>query len=223
MQFKVFNSNDAIENAVYDLLVSTLTKKADQAFGLMIAGGSTPLKIYKRIAESTEKASSYAHLIFSDDRHVSSDSPDSNLGNCSPMIEQLEIAKDQLIAVNADLSLNDAADEFHSEIERFLVSGDIDLAVIGMGADGHTCSIFSLEAAEITDTLAFPVEAQGGFNRVSVSRPVLEKVKRIIFLVTGEGKKDVLTQFKENPQQFPSGMAVRNCENVEIWTDQLIN
>jgi 6-phosphogluconolactonase len=219
--FRHFESMDEIHKAVYELLADQITgTDTSGQYALMIAGGSTPLKIYRKIAQSDLKASENMTLLFSDDRHLNADSPDSNYGNCLPMIRQIGLSDQQVIYVDGSVELEAAAVAYDQAVTKMLENGtQVSLALLGMGADGHTASIFTEEAALKRDCNAFPVHDTGGFNRVSVSTPVLEAAKRIVFLVTGEGKAAILRDFRDKPQSLPSGIAVANHTNVEIWTD----
>ena len=136
------------------------------------------------------------------------------------MFKNVGITEDRVLKVNPDISLEDAAVEYEQGLKALATKNiPIKIAILGMGTDGHTCSIFSLVDASIHDKLAFPVEATGGFNRVSVSTTVLETVEKIILFVTGEKKKDILQEFRDKPLSLPSGFALQNHPNVEVWTD----
>ena len=217
--FRHFDSIEDIHESVFELLAGIITDERNTPYALMIAGGSTPLKVYNQISQSELTANQYLTLMFSDDRHLPADSPDSNYGNCLPMIKRLGL-EDRTLHIDAGVSLDDAAESYANQIDSLLSAGaEIKLALLGMGADGHTASIFSEEDARRRDCTAFPVYNTGGFNRVSVSTPILEKASKIVFLVTGESKAAILKDFRNNPLSLPSGIATADHKAVEIWTD----
>jgi 6-phosphogluconolactonase len=220
-QFRHFESLEDSFSAMYEVLVAEIIgSDHDTPYGIMLSGGSTPSKIYSDLSKADLKANSQMTLLFSDDRHLSEDSPDSNFGNCLPMIHNIDLKEDHVIHVDASLDLDSAAIKYAREIDLFKsAGGQISLALLGMGADGHTASIFTKDAAEIRDRSAFAVYNTGGFNRVSVSTPILESCERIIILVTGESKKEILQDFKKDPLSLPSGIATSGHDNIEIWTD----
>ncbi len=219
VSFKEFPDLDALHSELKYLL-SQQFSSGNEPFAVMLAGGSTPMAVYSRIAEEPPTISPQLHLLFSDDRHVPPTSKDSNFGNTLPMIQALGLPEGQVLRVDADLQLDQAAEAYAASIQDFLdQSGAIEFGIIGMGADGHTCSLFTKDDARREDAVAFPAPTQAGFNRVTVSRVVLRKTRRLIFLVTGESKRDILMQFRSNPLDLPAGIAVDGHPNVELWTD----
>src|SRR5690606_36449188 len=111
----------------------------------------------------------------------------SNFGNAEPMIDELAIAEDQVIKIDPSLHIGDAADVLDKDLDDYLESGGtISLALLGLGTDGHTCSLF-----EITDLqrclarLAAAIYRPDPPNRVTVAPALLERVERIIILVKG--------------------------------------
>ncbi len=220
IDFNVFSDRAALDAAVVALLKQEFERPSDCPFGVMLSGGSTPLPIYAVLAKEAVQSASGLHLMFTDDRHVPAASPDSNYGNTLPLIEDLGLDAEEVLRVNGDVSLEAAADEYAADLSAFFDAGGvIRLAILGMGSDGHTCSLFTKDAATRRDVFAFPVPGTGGFNRVTVSAAVLAQAQRIAFLVAGESKQEILQQFKAEPQSIPAGVAVKDCRNVEVWTD----
>lgn len=222
IELKQFSSNEALQDAVFGLLTQTIESSRGTAdmFAVLLAGGSTPLPIYNRIATTPLLPNDGLRIGFTDDRHVPADSPDSNYGNVLPMIRNLKLPDNRVMRVNDELPLDQAAMDYGDQVEAFLKAGGvIELAVAGLGSDGHTCSIFTPEAAHDEEAFAFAVEGEAGFNRVSIGRRVLLATKRVIFLVAGASKREILERFAGNPQSTPAGIAIDGHPRVELWTD----
>jgi len=217
--FREFPSPAALEDMVCSLLTAEFTRHARQPFGIMLAGGATPLAVYRRLARQPIYANPKLHVLFTDDRLVPPDSPGSNFGNAKPMLSRLGLTAERLLRVRTELPLAEAAADYDTRLRTFLAEGTITLGLLGLGADGHTCSIYTPVAAEIRDRLAFPVEETAGFARVTVSAAVLDQVQRLIFLVTGVAKRAVIERLRATPESLAAGVAVRQHPRVELWTD----
>lgn len=216
-----FGTIAALREATTQLLREAFAGNPDEAapFAVMLSGGSTPLPIYEAIASAPSPCSPALHLTFSDDRHVPLDSPLSNHGNILPMIAALGVTTDRVIAVNPEVSLDAAAAEYEQSFDAFFSKGgSLRLALLGMGEDTHTCSLFSdADLAASVDHLAIPVRKNTPPDRVSVTPGLLEIADRIIILVAGASKAAVIQQLLTEPETTIAGRAVAGCPSVELW------
>jgi 6-phosphogluconolactonase len=220
MELCTFDTIDTFTEALITLLSEEATRASDTPHGIMLAGGGTPLTAYRRIAAEPVEASGQLVLLFSDDRHVAPDSPDSNFGNSLPMATALGVADERVLRVRADLPLAEAAIRYGDDLQGFLdAGGRCTLGLVGLGTDGHTCSLFNLDDAAVDGGLTLSIEATGGFDRVSVTRAFLRQVDRIIVLATGEAKTEMLRNLLHRPETIPAGVALAGHPNVDVWTD----
>lgn len=222
MKLVTFPSKSALLDAFHDRLADELTAPAvkGRPAGVMLSGGSTPLPIFQRFEVEGGNVASNIHILYTDDRLVAPDSGDSNFGNSLPMLQSLGVPPDHVLHLDTSLNLEDAAERYDRDLGAFFRdNGVITLGVLGLGPDGHTCSIFSEEDALRDDSLAFAVPDRLGFDRVTVSRLVLGHCQTILFLVSGENKREKIEALLEAPDAIPAGIAVKGHPNVEIWTD----
>jgi 6-phosphogluconolactonase len=189
----------------------------EQAQGIMLSGGSTPKAIYRSLGRKRIRRNNALRLFLSDERMVPSDSPDSNA-----LLVQNLARKLSFLSVKTGQTPEEAAIQFHHDLARELELGmHIDLGLLGLGADGHTAGIFTNElAGSATAYYACAVERADGLHGVSVTPALLQRVKKIIFIVVGETKKDMLTTLLNDPQTIPAGIALKDHPDIEIWTDQ---
>ena len=192
--------------------------------GVMLAGGRTPLEIYRRAAE---KFSTEGNLFLSDERYVPVTDPQSNYGTIAPFFPNLG-------KVHTELPIEQAAQTFHEHLNRMQ---SVPLGLLGLGADGHTASLFNLKDAALRDerlAIAVKVEEASSLfmqrqdaaatftsQRISVTPTLLHKVEKILILATGADKKSMIQTLLEKPQTIPAGVALADHPNVEIWTDQI--
>lgn len=186
---------------------------------VMLSGGATPLPIYRLAAERNIRASPSVHVLFSDERMVPARSPESNYGNARPFLEALGLADERILRVNPRRPLEAAARGYDEALAGFLrAGGRITLGLLGLGEDGHTASLFS--AADVErgrGRRAIAVERRKKPDRVSVTPDLLAEAEKIVFLVAGAAKRDVVRRLVRDPASLPAGLAVAGCRNVELW------
>jgi len=173
----------------------------------MLAGGRTPLEIYRRAAEAG--LSNEASFFLSDERYVPADHPQSNYKAISPFFPNLG-------RIKTDLSIEKCAHAFHNDLSRIK---RIPLGLLGLGTDGHTASLFNLKDAALRDgRLAIPVIKTEKPDRISVTPVLLSRIERIILLASGPEKKEIIQTLLNDPETIPAGVALKDHPNVELWT-----
>ena len=184
----------------------------ENSAGMMLAGGLTPLEIYRRAAK--EGLSTAGQLFLSDERYVPVTDPQSNYGGIAPFFKNTN----RLIRVQTGLPIDQAAQAFHDDLSRIQ---RIPLGLLGLGTDGHTASLFNLQDAALRDErLAIPVIRQEKPDRISVTPTLMHRVEKILILATGADKKEMIQTLLKTPETIPSGVALADHPHVEIWTDQ---
>jgi 6-phosphogluconolactonase len=223
IRLKVFKDVDSLSDAVVALLRAHLSPSTDpdRCRAVMLAGGSTPLAAYEKIRQSPFPVGADLRLLFSDDRHVPAEDSKSNYGNTLPMIRALGIPDHRVLRVHGELTLDDSVARFESDL-RALVGGGcrISLGLLGLGADGHTASLFSAaHIAAAKERLALGVDRPDGMQGVSVTPDFLARVGQIVFVVAGADKRAVLQKLLRETSSIPAGLAVQRNSCVEVWCD----
>jgi len=214
-----FDSKADLLTAMEALMRETLSQASDTRFALMISGGNTPLPVYAAIAAEPVAASPNACIMFADDRHVPVDSPENNFGNARAMIDALGLTAGNTLRIYPEFSLEESADRYDIDLRAFLKSGGtIPMALLGLGSDGHTCSLFNDEDLERCEgRLAAPAYKATPPDRVTVSPELLSRCERIVFVAAGEDKRAMIQALVEAPLSITAGKAVAGCASVEIW------
>ena len=218
IQVRDFESKDALLVAVEALIRETLTRNANGDFALMVSGGNTPLPVYASIAAEPVPASPHAYLAFTDDRYVPVDSPESNYGNARAMIEAVGLS-DRTLRIDPDLEIEACAAKYDADLAAFLGRGGaIPVALLGLGADGHTCSLFNdTDLARAENCLAAPAYKDSPPDRITVSPRLLAQVDEIIFVVAGDDKAPMIDALLNAPTTITAGKAVADCQSVSLW------
>ena len=208
----LFNDSETLMDETETLLRETMAIPGS----LMLSGGSTPYVIYNRIAATPCPVHADRRLFLSDERMEPFDSEKNNANNLMPMIQALQ-CEDRFIRVDTTLPIAEAARKFESDL---LPLERIDLGFLGMGGDGHTAGFFTPEQASLKEgALTLYTDRPDGMQGVSVTAAFFHRVERIILLVTGESKRDIIQTLLTAPETVAAGIALTDHPNVELWTD----
>jgi len=183
-------------------------------FGVALSGGSTPHALYRRLALEpycSQVPWAQVHLFWADERSVPPDHPGSNYGTAyKALIAKVPIPTDNVHRIRGELAHDAAARAYDRDLLRFFggLQPRFDLVLLGLGSDGHTASLFpGIEALEETERLAVATTAVYGnrpTERVTLTLPVLNAARQVLFLVSGSGKaKTVLAALEDGEQVLP--------------------
>lgn len=178
-------------------------------------------------APPTVTAISWAkvHLFWVDERCVPADDPRSNFGTArKDFLSRVPIPEKNLHPAEGKSSPEKGAENYELELIRFfhLEEGEFpvfDLVFLGMGADGHTASLFPGDGA-LPEEKRRVVAVRGGMpflNRVTMTLPVLNRARRIVFLAVGREKAETVKAVMSGDiPALPAGM-IRPLEGELLW------
>ena len=171
---------------------------------IALAGGSTPRKAYELLGGLRSDWEG-VQLWFGDERCVPEGDQDANHAMA---VRALDAPGATWHRIPGELGSREAAAAYSAELEGVT----LDLALLGMGEDGHTASLFPHNPALDADGLALAVHdaPKAPRERVSLSLEVLNASARIVLLVTGEGKRDALARVLAGPDRaLPASLLER--------------
>ena len=189
---------------------------------VVLSGGSTPKELYSLIASAPDIKDNIewekVHFFWGDERHVPPDHPQSNFRMAhDAMLSELALPPENIHRIpSEDAEAHRAARRYEHELTYFFqLKNDqyprFDLIWLGLGADGHTASLFPQSAA-LTEQRHFVtanrVEKLQS-HRITMTLPVLNHARCIIFLVSGAGKAEALKQVLkggDRARQLPAGL-----------------
>ena len=216
-RLRQFASAEALNQEMADLLELHLQGTGPVA--VMLSGGATPVKIYGELCRRGRKASDTVRVLYSDERYVPAGSPESNYGASVPLLSALAIPDSRVFRVHTELEWMDSAAQYHRDLRRFMNgTGRITLGLLGLGADGHTASLFTPDDVARGENLyAVAVPHEPKPDRISVTPELLRRVERLVILAVGPEKGAIVTRLVQFPGKVVAGLALGDALDVEIW------
>jgi 6-phosphogluconolactonase len=189
---------------------------------IMLSGGHTPLPAYREVARRRPEHGDGLTLVYSDDRYVPADSEASNYHSTRPLLDALDLPVSQVVRIRTELPLTEAARDYEQRLRTLLDSGArIGLALLGLGADGHTASLFRPEQLQQSQgRLAIAVQRPDGLQGISVTPEFLAHVTEPVFAVAGGGKHDAIAAFIRQDPDLIALRAVAGCPRAELWLER---
>jgi 6-phosphogluconolactonase len=167
---------------------------------VVLTGGSTPRSAYERAAVRRPDWSG-VDVWFTDERCVPPEDEHSNFRLVlAALLDHVEGAT--VHRMRGELGPHDGAAAYERELDA---SGPdaFDLMLVGLGPDAHICSLFpSDDALAERDRRVVGVEVAGMaplVPRITLTLPVVNATRRVVFLITGEGKADAVARAFSGP------------------------
>ncbi len=190
-------------------------------FTVALSGGSTPRELYALLAtpEFAQQVDwTRVHVFWGDERAVPPDSPESNYRMAREQLAGLPIPADQVYRIMSEEEPAQAALEYEQTLREMLVptlappplsavEGQVevmpclDLVLLGLGANGHTASLFP-HAAALHETRRWVVAEyipEVGMYRITLTAPILNAAEHILFLVAGADKAQTVQAVLRGP------------------------
>lgn len=202
-------------------------------FTLALAGGSTPRRLYERLAEPEHAGRiewDQTHIFWGDERCVPPDHPESNYRMARELlIDHVPVPPRNIHRIRGEADPQQAAAAYEQELKDFFFPGpassaalpEFDLILLGMGDDGHTASLFPGAAAlheEKRWVVACRVEKIEDW-RVTLTPRVINAARNVFFVVTGRGKARCLKEVLQGPfrpDELPA-QAIRPVPGKVVW------
>ena len=178
-------------------------------FLVALSGGETPRPLYERLAASTEFNWPAIHVFWADERCVAPTDERSNYRMIrQALLDRVKIPADRIHCIEGERRPLDAADTYELVLREVLGwEGRLDLILLGIGADGHTASLFPRHQALVeTDRWVVPVHAPADPAwRVTITLPLINAARHVLFLVAGTKKAEAVRAL-EGEESLPASM-----------------
>jgi 6-phosphogluconolactonase len=214
---RIFENSRELARGAAEHFVAVAQK---DLFTVALSGGSTPKILYQLLADPGEPFRgqvpwSSIHFYWSDERHVPPDHPDSNYRMAhEALLSRVPVPESNVHRVRSE---NPSAQVAADEYEKIIVPR-LDLILLGLGADGHTASIFP-ESEVLYETkrlVAAPWIEKLNTYRITMTLPLLNNGASVLFLVSGAEKAEIVKEVIEGPKRYPAQF-VQPTNGELIW------
>ena len=189
-------------------------------FSLVLAGGNTPRMLHDILCSSQHPFMGTLpwgriHFFWGDERHVPPDHSASNFDMVmTTLLSRVPVPVENIHRMCGEMFPIEAASRYEKHCREFFnIEGTgfprFDLIVLGMGSDGHTASLFpGSEALQETSRWVLGVPGPTDRSqRITLTPPVLNAARAVLFLVAGEDKATALREVlygDHDPEKWPA-------------------
>lgn len=233
MDLEIYKDADDLINA----LAKTICDASEEAisargqFNFVLSGGNSPRKLYKLLVSKKFKKKidwDKTYFFFGDERFVpANDSQRNSLMAKEVLFDPLKIPKSHIFTVDTTGSPTEAAQHYSETIAEHFHKKPVefDFVLLGLGDNAHTASLFPntsiLEETKATIRSVFVKEVD--MYRITMTAPLINQSKNIVFLVFGENKADavynVLEDKSGSSMQYPARLINSNEKKVQWFLD----
>jgi len=234
--FTLYSSKSELVQSTARILVQSILKvtKTGRPYYLALAGGRTPRDIYALLAEERNGKQigkqidwNKVHLFWGDERMVPPGHDDSNYRMVrEALLNRIEIPAENIHRPRGEMPPQAAAAEYDDLLRNTFHPGQpiFDLVLLGLGEDGHTASLFpGTDVLDVTDKLVAAVYVEKlSVWRVTLTLPVLNGAREILFVVSGTGKAEIIKRImamKQPDRDVPATLVLPTSGNVRWMLD----
>ena len=224
MQIDVLPDADAVAKTAAAAIAAAARTAvaARRRFTLAVSGGHTPWQMLRALANE-DVPWAQMHVLQVDERIAPAGDPDRNLTHLrESLLSHAPLPPEQIHAMPVEEADVVGAAARYARTLRDLAGAppQIDLVHLGLGPDGHTASLVPGDAVlGVTDVdVAITGGTYQGRRRMTLTYPILNRSRRILWLATGAEKAGMLTRLCEADPSIPAGR-VRQ-ENAVVYADR---
>jgi 6-phosphogluconolactonase len=190
-------------------------------FVFAVSGGHTPWIMLKALAQE-EVPWDKVHLAQIDERVAPAGDPDRNLTHLrESLLEHAPLPANQIYAMPVESNdLESGAKEYAKVLEKIAGAPPVfDLVHLGLGPDGHTASLVPGDPVlQINDADVGVTGIYQGRRRMTLTYPVLNRARRVLWLLTGAEKVEMLKRLVKADPSIPAGRV--NQERALVFADR---
>ncbi len=231
----VAESRDALASGAAEWIEGVVEEELEErsTCRLLLAGGQTPRAVYARLADAPEIEWDRCELWWGDERCVPPDHADSNFRMVNETLLQplaaRGVAPARVVRWLAERPPHEAAAQYEAELSAIATAAGrlvprFDFVLLGMGADGHTASLFPRSPAlaeEYRLAVANPLRGGQG-TRLTVTWPLIEAARQVTVLIAGADKAQTLAAVMHGPldlERLPIQRLLGHDEEVTWFLD----
>lgn len=214
---RIFKDSFQLSEAAAESFVRTAKEAVQERgkFFVALTGGSSPKQLYQLLATAPYREEvpwEHTYVFWGDERWVPLTDKQSNFKMAhETLLSKIPVPEEQIFPMWGEQKPEAFARQYEEQLRKYLNEENprFDLILLGMGDDGHTASLFPgtaiLEEKErwVEAYYLAPQE----MYRITLTAPLINQARQIIFLTFGERKAPVLSEVLEgerNPEKYPA-------------------
>jgi len=223
MKIEMFPDPDAVARKGAEIVAAEARAAVKQRgrFMLAVSGGHTPWAMLRALVNE-DVPWEQVNMVQVDERVAPAGDPDRNLTHLyESLLDHAPLRREQIYAMPVEEpDLESAAKKYAETLEKIAGSPPmIDLVHLGLGPDGHTASLVPGDPVlNITDRDVAITGVYQGRRRMTLTYPILNRARSILWFVTGKDKAAALARLREGDPTIPAGRIQR--ENALLLADQ---
>ena len=223
MNIEILIDADAVARKAAEIIAAEARATVAERgrFIMAVSGGHTPWKMLRALANEKVPWEG-VRVVQVDERVAPAGDPDRNLSHLrESLLEHAPLRPDQIFAMPVESpDLDAAAIRYAMTLKEIAGSPPVlDLAHLGLGPDGHTASLVPGDPVlNVTDSDVALTGVYQGRRRMTLTYPILNRARRVLWLVTGNDKVDALARLREGDTSIPGGKIHR--DQAVVLADQ---
>jgi len=227
---------ESISKELTDMLIMMIDEKSisnpSSLFSLAISGGGSPLRLFKLWSQEYRDSIPWhkISLFWTDERAVPQDDIESNYGSAKKhLLDRVPVPSKQIHRIVGESSPDDESLRYSALLKSMLPHKDgfpvFDLIILGIGADGHTASIFPGQESLYSDNRAYApsLNPYSGQKRVTMTGKTILNSNKSVFYLTGEEKRETVEMVIKNSgeSRYPASFFLEHLTISSIFWDRL--
>jgi 6-phosphogluconolactonase len=219
MNIEVLPDAGAVARRAAAFIAATARSAASDRgrFVFAVSGGRTPWVMLRALVQEDVPWEA-VEIVQVDERAAPEGHPDRNLTHLrETLLEHAPLKPGQIHAMPVDADDLAAAARGYAETLHQLTgpSGRLDLVHLGLGPDGHTASLVpGAPALEVRDVPVAVTGVYQGRRRMTLTFPVLDNARQILWVVTGDDKREMLLRLRDGDAAIPAGRVASHAAVV---------
>ena len=199
-----------------------------KTFNIALSGGSTPALMFDLWANEYSDITPWTRMkvFFVDERCVPPENSDSNYGMVrSLLVGVVPIDYENVFRIRGEDRPDKEAVRYSKVVESQVPMQDgwpvFDVILLGSGRDGHTSSIFPGQEKLLSSDMIYEVSYNPNYGpkRIAMTGCPIINARRVIFLITGRNKAEVVEEIYTSGDTGPAAYIAHHAKNVELFLD----
>ena len=222
MDFEILDDADAVAKRAAAFIADAARQSVAERnrFVFAVSGGRTPWKMLRALAEK-DVPWEHVRVVQVDERVAPEEHLDRNVTHLRESLRGAPLSPEHIYPMPVgEPDLNAAASSYAQLLEELAGSPAVlDLIHLGLGPDGHTASLVPGDPAlKVHDRDVTVTGVYQGRKRMTLTYPALDRARRLLWLVTGSDKPEMLQRLREGDKGIPAGRVLSG--NALVFTDR---